>query len=180
MPVSGHQNQKIIMKRVVLSLTLLAFYQMDYGQCNQKVLIKCTSVRHLKDGAVVKEGKMEAAVSIGDGTILLTATDNGQTQTKELEIKEIVCEWKAYMKNGRAQYKVSEKGSDGNPHNSIVDVVSDNGYTSITFASDPDSGSKLQFDVAEYSIATDAIINNSPVQPVKKSKKKRASKAPVN
>ena len=162
------------MKGIILLAVLFAFYQISYAQCDKKIAFKCEKARSFKNGTVGQELPIYATISIENGKIFLTATLNGESETAEGEITEVVtCEWTEFLKNGRTQYKAVIKKGNQNPENGIMDIQSDNGYTKITFGSDPDTGSKLQFDVSEYVIAADAGANISTGTAEKKNKKSK-------
>jgi hypothetical protein len=168
------------MRKLILLVGLFAFHQITYGQCEKKVILKSNNMRGLKYGSVTKEMAVEASISIDKEKIVLTASKDGMTETVDCEIKEVViCDWKEYLKDGKAQFKVLGKKGSENPTSSIVDIESANGYTKVTFGLDPDTtGSKLQFDISEYSITEDTLPNNPPSKTEQKQKKtKRKSKA---
>lgn len=166
------------MKKVILFVGLCVFFQIAYSQCDKKVIFKCSKARDFKNGSVGQEVSLDASISLDNNKIILTASMNGETETLESDITEVsVCDWPDFLKNGKARYKAMTKKGNGNVENSIIEIESDNGYTKITFSSDPDTGSKLQFDVAEYTITKDASPDNSSDKPMKRSKKtKRKSK----
>lgn len=166
------------MKTILLLAVLFASCQIAYAQCDKKIAFKCEKARSFKNGTVGQELPIYATISIENGKLNLTATVNGETETVEGEIKElVVCEWTEFLKNGRTQYKALASKGNENPERSIIDIESENGYTKITFSSDPDKGSKLQFDVSEYVITEDAAKTVSPTGGEKKSSKsKRRSK----
>jgi hypothetical protein len=170
------------MKRLILLVGLFAFYQIIYGQCEKKVIFKCNKARDLKNGSIGQELPMDATISIDDWKIIITATINGETETIEGEIRDVsICKWADYLKNGKTQYKARTAKKNQNSENSIIDIESENGYTKITFGPDPETGSKLQFDVSEYTITDDVSPNNSSDKPVEKKKKqKRKSKTKIN
>ena len=147
-----------------------------YAQCDKSITLKCSKGRDFKaDGSAGQELPIDATITIDQYKIILKATFNGEAETVESDIKEIAfCNWTEYMKAGKTQYKVlSKKGSEST--NSIVTVESENGYTKVTFGSDPDTGHRLQFDVAEYTI-TDAATNNPLNKPLEKNKKTKRKK----
>ena len=166
------------MKTIILLVVLFTSSQMAYTQCDKKIAFKCEKARSFKNGIVGQELPIYATVSIENDKLILTATMNGETETVEGEIKELViCEWTEFLKNGRTQYKALASKGNENPENSIIDIESENGYTKITFSSDPDKGSKLQFDVSEYVITGDTSATVAPGTVEKKAKKsKRRSK----
>lgn len=142
------------MKPFILLISLFILCQVTYAQCDQSITFKCTKARGLKNGAIEKEMPMEATISLDSGRITLTASMNGETQTINGEIREItICEWKDFLKDGKTKYKAFMKKGDSDSENSFITIESENGYTKITFSSDPDTGSALQFDVAEYAVA---------------------------
>ncbi|GAA4744424.1 hypothetical protein [Flavisolibacter ginsenosidimutans] len=160
------------MRKTILLLGVFAFFQISHAQCDKKVAFKCSKIKQLKDGNVVRESPTDATVVFDNDKFLLTMTMQGETETVEGEINEIsICQWKEYLKNGRTQYKALAKKENKNAEKSIIEIESDNGFTKITFGSDPDGGSKLQLDVAEYMIAEGASTNQAPDKPVEKSKK---------
>lgn len=167
------------MKRIILIVLLFSLYQITYGQCEKNITFKCLKARSIKAGLIAQELPMDATISIENGRFLLSAAVNGVTETVEGEINEVViCDWQDFMKNGRTQYKALTKKSNEGPQNSIIDIESENGYTRITCSSDPDTGSKLQFDVAEYLILEDpAPINPGNTPKTKTTKKKKVKKS---
>jgi hypothetical protein len=162
------------MKKLLLLIILFTLSHIGYGQCDKKVTFKCSKVREFKNGTFGQEHPLEATISINNGKIFITALMNGETETVEGEIKEVsICEWTEYLKNGKTQYKVyMQKGNVG--ENSLITIESEDGKIKITGSPDPEAGSKLQFDVAEYSIDEENVppAKCGPTEKVKKTKSK--------
>jgi hypothetical protein len=144
------------MKRIILLAGLFALCQITYAQCDKLVTFKCNKARDFKNDSVNQELPVHATLSFRHGLFNMTATFNGETETVKGEIKEILtCDWEHYLKNGKTKYKVLAAKGDEDPTNAIIEIESKNGNTKITISSDPGTDSKLQFDVAEYSIEGD-------------------------
>ena len=161
------------MKKILLLTVLFLSFHFTYAQCNKKVRFKCNKARDFKNGNIETELPIEATIAIDSNKISITASMNGQTETLEGEITEIsACEWTAFLVNGKTQYKASIKKPNENTEVSLVDIVSENGDTKITFSSISDSSNKLQFDVSEY------LVTEPPAPPAKEEpgKKKRKRK----
>lgn len=162
------------MEKLLLLMALFTLSHLCFGQCDKKVTFKCNKVREFKNGTLGQEHPLEATIFVNNGKIIITASINGETETVEGEIKEIsICEWSEYLKDGKTQYKVyMQKGNGG--ENSIMTIESEDGKIKITGSPDPETGAKVQFDVAEYTIAEEkaAIEKNTPIEKVKKTKTK--------
>jgi hypothetical protein len=141
------------MKPILLLLSILVTTSV-FCQCDKTVIIKSEKGRDLLNGTPRTELPVNATITITKNKISLTATVNGDTETLDGEITGMAnCDWLQVFKTGREKIKaVIKKGREG-AQNSIVEIVTENGHTRITFSSDPDKGSALQFDVLEYTIA---------------------------
>lgn len=167
------------MKKLFLLLGFVTLSAISYGQCDQKITFKCNKGRFYKNGSYEQDLPIEATLSIDKGKITFIASLNGDAQTVEGEITEVsICEWTEYLKNGKTQYKAYMRRINEEAENSIIEIESENGNIKITCGSNPDKGSKLQLDVAEYTIAEDGSVNAPKTEPVKDLKKtKNKSKA---
>jgi hypothetical protein len=161
------------MKKLVLVLILFVLYQTGNGQCDKKVTFKCIKGRELKDGAAGQELPIEATLSFDNTKVTFAASFNGEIALVEGEITEVIsCEWTDYLKNGKTQFKAYMTKPGRSAEKATIDIESENGTTRITLGSDPDTGAKMQLDVAEY------ILEEEPLAPAKnepaeKQKKKR-------
>ncbi|HSC52652.1 MAG TPA: hypothetical protein VLC98_03475 [Phnomibacter sp.] len=168
------------MKTIILLVGVFVLHQISYAQCDKPITFKCNKARNLKSGNVGQELPIDATIEFKQDKMFLTATMNGQTETVEGKINEIsICDWKDYLINGRSQFKALTKKGNANAEYSTIEIKSDNGYTTVSFCADPDTGSILQFDVSEYIYPQEATPGNSPDEqpakttgkPTKKSKK---------
>lgn len=161
-----------MIKKLFLLFSLLPIHQISFGQCERTVTFKCYKGRELKNGSAEQDTPIEATLSISKGKFTLVLSMNGETATAEGEIKEVsICEWTDYLQNGRAQYKADVRKDNGSAENGILEIESSNGNTKITCGSDPDTGSKLQLDVMEYTISEDEPVAPVKNEPIKKGKK---------
>ena len=172
-----HQNitttNKLLMKKLVLVLILFVLYQTSNSQCDKKVTFKCIKGRELKYGAAGQELPIEATLSFENTKVTFTASFNGEIASVEGEITEIVsCQWTDYLKNGKTQYKAYMTKPGQSSEKATIDIESENGATKITLGSDPDTGVRMQLDVAEYVLAEEPLAP-AKEQPAEKQKKKR-------
>ncbi len=63
--------------------------------------------------------------------------------------KVTVCEWKEYLKNGQAIYKVSTDKGNGIFENSIIRLTAKDGKVTILFTSEADEKNGLELDTYE-------------------------------
>ena len=163
------------MKKIILLVGLFMLYQITYGQCDKKITFKFNKLRVIKDGLAGQESPVEGTLSIDSGALILAVKVNEVFGVITGAIKEIViCDWSEFLKNGKAAYKALTKKEGQDTQNSFIVIESENGYTRITFGSDPDEGSRLQFDVAEYELMGDGNTTNKPAkQEIKKKEKKK-------
>jgi hypothetical protein len=141
------------MKPVFLLLCML-LSTLAFTQCDKTITFKSEKARDMLNGEAKSERALNATIIITKDKISLTATVNGVTEILEGEISDITsCDWLQVLQDGKSTIKAAiKKGREGKV-NSIIEVINDNGQTRITFRSDPDKGTALQFDVAEYAIA---------------------------
>lgn len=168
------------MKKLFLLIGLFAFFLFSYGQCDKKVTFKCKKGRFNKNGSFEQDLPLEATLSIDNGKITFIATLNGDAENVTGEISEVsICEWTEYLQNGKTQYKAYMRRVNGDAENSIIEIEGENGSIKITCASNPDTGSKLQLDVAEYTISEDESVNTHKVETIKNERKtKKKSRSP--
>jgi hypothetical protein len=139
------------MKQISLLLTALALWQGLSAQCVGNATFTCHRATELRNGVTTKEAPVEATIRFDGGTISITATMNGETEIIEGTIKETtLCDWSDDLQNGKARFRALTKKRGQNSFDSVIEIESINGATKISFGSDPDNGSRLQFIVAEY------------------------------
>lgn len=63
-----------------------------------------------------------------------------------------VCEWKEYLKNGKAVYKVSAGKGNGVQEDSVIKITGKDGKTTIYLGSDPDEKGGLELEISESKI----------------------------
>ncbi|RXK62767.1 hypothetical protein ESA94_07155 [Lacibacter luteus] len=158
----------------VLSIVFFLAAQIVSAQCDPKVLkLQSNKARGLKTNMQAEELAMETVIAIDSVKIVLTGSFNGETETLEGNIVEVVsCEWGEYLKNGKTEYRIVV-GKDGASMKSIMILESENGNTTLTFFEEDKTDTKLQFVISEYSITEITKPVNTPVQPEKKSKKQK-------
>ena len=167
---------KAIVKKLILLFSLFALCHISNAQCDKKVTFKIDKVREIKDNNFNHEMSMEVTFVIDKSKIIMTLIADGETHIMEGEITEVTtCEWADYLQNGRTRYKVDLKDEKrGEIIKSIIDIESVNGKTTITGGPEAKENQKLEFIVAEYSIAAEeaAAPANLPVEKEKKGKKR--------
>lgn len=166
---------KSIVKKLILLFSLFALCHISNAQCDKKVTFKIEKVREIKDNNFNHEMSMEVTFVIDKSKIIMTMIADGETHTMEGEITEVTtCEWADYLQNGRTRYKVDLKDEKrGEIIKSIIDIESVNGKTTITGGPESKANQKLEFNVAEYSMAAEesAAPANLPIEKEKKGKK---------
>lgn len=163
------------MKKLLLLTILFICFHFTYAQCNKSITFKCDKARDFKNGMIDTEMPMESIITIDSGKISLTATMNGQTETVEGEIAEVLlCDWKEFLVNGKTQYKAFIKKGNENPEASLVTIASENGVTKISLSLVSEEGKRLEVDVAEYKI-TEPENLPAKEEAKKKGRKKRKS-----
>ena len=164
------------MKKLVLVLMLFVLYQTGKSQCDKKVTFKFTKGRELKNGAAGQEQPIEATLSFNNTKVTFTASFNGEMASAEGEITEVVsCDWTDYLRNGKTQYKAYMTKPGRSAEKATIDIESENGTTTITLGSDPDTGAKMQLDVAEYILEPEPLAPVKNVPPEKQQKKRPKS-----
>lgn len=132
---------------------MITFSQSAIAQCDKNVLFKSSLVREVKDGNPGEEMPIEATLTFKDNRLLMTLQFAGISQTINGSINKVLeCKWTEYLKNGKAQYKVLTNKEGESAEDTLITIESKNGQTTITIAGDPDNGTKLQFDIVEYTI----------------------------
>lgn len=165
------QHSKPVMKKLFLLAVLFISAHLTYAQCDKKVTFKCDKGRDFKNGVVDTEMPLESIITIDSVKITLTATLNGQTETLEGEIAEVLlCDWTEFLVNGKTQYKAFIKKVNENQEASLVTITSVNGSTKISLSLISDEGKKVEVDVAEYKITEPEPL------PVKEESKKKGRK----
>jgi hypothetical protein len=161
------------MKHLFLFLFVCFSINESDAQCGKATTFKSEKGRDFKNDVIGKEVSLDATIKIDSQRIVLVISMNGETETLDCEIKEFIfCDWREYLQNGKTEYKVLAK-IDEETLPSIITIESNNGYTTITFGSDPDDGSKLQLDVSSYTIAETVSEANPPVKGALKKKRSR-------
>jgi hypothetical protein len=160
------------MKKIFLLVPVVFFGLISAAQCDKSVTFKCFKGRSFNNGNAEQEMQIEVVTSIEKGKINVTLTMDRSTATVPGEITEVVsCEWTEYLHNGKTQYKANVSKDGRATEAAIIEIESYNGQTKITFSSDPDTGSKLQLDVADYTIAADEATAPKTTEPAKRKKK---------
>ena len=166
---------KAIVKKLVLLFSLFVLCHISNAQCDKKVTFKIDKVREIKDNNSGQEMPVASTFAIDKSKIIITLSADGETHTMEGEITEVTtCDWADYLQNGRTRYKVDLKDEKrGEIVKSIIEIESINGKTIITGSSESKENQKLEFIVAEYSIAAEenAAPANLPIEKEKKGKK---------
>jgi hypothetical protein len=159
-------------KRSFLLAAILAINGLVHAQCSKTVVFKCYKGRELKDGIYGPELPVEATISLTKSTVVYKITMNGEIETMVGEINEIpICEWTDYLQNGRTRYKAGIKRDNQSAENAIIEVESQNGTTKIICSSDPETGTKLQLDVVEYTLTDDDVATPAKEEAIKNGKK---------
>ncbi len=162
------------MLKNILLATALILGKISFAQCDKPILLKFSKGIEIKDGIPGQEIPFECSLEIANGKVVLTATMEGKTESVEGSITETMrCDWKEFLKNGIMQYKASMRKGDEHEENATIEIKSENNYTLVTLASDPDKGSKLQLEVKEYTILE---VAGNEQQPVVENKKKKPAK----
>jgi hypothetical protein len=162
------------MKKIFLLLPVVFFSLLSAAQCDKTVTFKCYKGREIKHGSAGQEMPVEVITSIDKGKINITLTMDRGTATMQGEITEVVtCEWSEYLQNGKTQYKATVSKDGGAMEAALIEIESYNGQTKITFGSDPDTGSKLQLDVVDYTIVEDKRVAPKTNEPVKRKKRSK-------
>ena len=140
--------------KYLFSITLaLFFFVSAFGQCDTKFTSKSSVARFVNGDAKQNEMPIEATIAIDRGQIILNLSIGGKSATIINTIKEIEkCEWKEFLKNGQAIYKVTTDKGDGYPEDSIVKITGRDGKATIYFGSDPDDKGGLELDMAEIKV----------------------------
>lgn len=157
----------------VLSALLFLAIQTASAQCDPKILkLQSNKARGLKTNMQAEELAMETVITIDSAKLVLTGTFNGETETLEGDIVEIVsCGWSEYLKNGKTEYRIVVD-KDGQSMKSIMILESENGNTTITFFEEDKDDSKLQFVIHEYTVTEiTKPATNKPEQKTKKQKR---------
>lgn len=141
------------MKHLFSIVILLFFFASAFGQCDTQ-FTSITSVGQFVNGdAKQTDMSIEATMAIDKEKIVLNISIGGKDATIVNTIKEIKnCEWKEFLKNGQAIYKVTTDKGDGNLEESIVKITGKDGKTTIYFGSDPDDKGGLELDMKEIKI----------------------------
>ena len=158
----------------VLSALLFLAIQTTSAQCDPKIVkLQSNKARGLKTNMQAEELAMETVITIDSAKMILTGTFNGETETLEGDIVEVVsCAWSEYLKNGKSEYRIIvSKG--GESMKSIMILESENGNTTLTFYEEDKADTKLQFDINEYTVTEIIKPVNSPAQPETKTKKQK-------
>ncbi|MGV3764637.1 MAG: hypothetical protein ACO1NW_00840 [Chitinophagaceae bacterium] len=162
------------MLKNILLATALILGKISFAQCDKPILLKFSKGIEIKNGNPGQEMPFECSLEIADGKVVLTATMEGKTESVEGNITEIVrCDWKAFLKNGITQYKASMKKGEERMENATIEIKSENNYTLVTLASDPDTGSKLQLVVKEYTILEVPDTGTEQREPIAENKEKK-------
>lgn len=158
---------------VLLALLFLAI-QTASAQCDPKIVkLQSNKARGLKTNMQAEELAMETVITIDSAKMVLTGSFNGETETLEGDIVEVVyCTWSEYLKDGKSEYRVIvNKG--GESMKSIMVLESENGNTTLTFFEEDKADNKLQFDINEYTVTEiTKPVYNKPEQKTKKQKRK--------
>ncbi|MGV3764636.1 MAG: hypothetical protein ACO1NW_00835 [Chitinophagaceae bacterium] len=168
-----------MLKNILLATTLI-LGKFSFAQCDKTITLKCNKIVEIRDGIPGVEIPFEMALVIGGGKVMITATQNGKSETVQGPITQVVyCNWKELLKNGSAQYKATMKKEGDVPEDGLIAIKSENNYTEVTLSSDPEKESKLRLIVSEYTIE-DAPVStgkeeNKPA-PAKQEKKSGQSK----
>jgi hypothetical protein len=160
----------------VLIFVFLLAVQTVSAQCDPKILkLQSNKAKGLKTNEYPKELAMETVVAIDSVKIVLTGSFNGETETLEGDILEIIsCKWSEYLKEGKTEYRIIvNKG--GESMRSIMILESENGNTTLTFFEEDKSDTKLQLIITEYSVTEITKPVNNTEQPKQKKKQKRKS-----
>ncbi|OLY94448.1 hypothetical protein SAMN05444008_10150 [Cnuella takakiae] len=145
-----------------------------YCQCENAVAFKCNGGRELKNGVVGEELPFTATLSIAKRKVVFTATINGEANTVSRDIKDIpICSWTDFLQNGKAQYKADLRKEHGDMESALITIESLNGKTKITCSSDPDTGTALQLEVVECTLAANGPTPAEQATPVKEGKPSR-------
>lgn len=166
------QPKPTAMKKFFLLAPVVFFCLFSAAQCDKTITFKCYKGRSIKNGSAEQEMPVAVSGAIDKGNINITLTMDRATATVQGEITEVVtCAWTEYLHNGKTQYKANLSKDGRAMEAAIIDIESHNGQTIITFGSDPDTGSKLQLDVADYTIAADKAAAPKAGEPAKRKKK---------
>ena len=159
------------MKKLLLLTVFFTSFYFSYSQCNKTISFKCDKARDFKNGMIDTEISMESIITIDSGKMTCTATMNGQTESLEGEIVEVLlCDWKEFLVNGKTQYKAFIKKGNENPEASLVTISSENAVTKISLSMVSEEGKRLELDVAEYKMTEPETL------PAKEEKKKGRKK----
>ncbi|MFY7839754.1 MAG: hypothetical protein ACOVP7_05735 [Lacibacter sp.] len=161
----------------LLTVLLAVFFlsvQTASAQCDPVILkLQSNKARELKTNVQAKEVAMETSIAIDSAKMVLTGSFNGETETLEGEILEIIsCKWSEFLKDGKSEYRVAVR-KGGEELRSIMILESENGITTVTFYEEDKSDNKLQFDITEYTVTEITKLVNNSVQPEKKAKKQK-------
>ncbi|WP_133475420.1 hypothetical protein [Sediminibacterium goheungense] len=140
--------KKLCMLGVFIGASLTGF-----TQCEKASVSKTSTGRFIQENAKQPDFPFEGTVTIGNGKIILNGNIAGQPLSISNTISNVaLCNWKEYLQNGQAVYKVSTDKGNGNLENSIITITGKDGKVKILFTSESDEKSGLELDIVETQI----------------------------
>ncbi len=138
------------MKKLSLLGVLLVMASFTIAQCNLSSVSKISTGRFIQNNAKQPDFPFEGTLTIDKEKILLKGSIAGQSLNISNNIQKVtVCEWKEYLKNGQAIYKVSTDKGNGIFENSIIRLTAKDGKVTILFTSEADEKNGLELDTYE-------------------------------
>jgi len=141
------------MKKTFLLLCLVVFYYTMQAQCDKNITFKSELARQLGGENDGKEIPIEATLKFENNKVEFNLLIQGTAVVISGNIGKVtLCDWTAYLKNGKTEMKVNASKDGEAPEDTIIVIESKNGKTTLTIGGDPNDGNKLQFDISEYTV----------------------------
>lgn len=140
------------MKNLILTALFGVLFLAAAGQCDKKATAKAST------GYFVQEGNrqpipMEASLTFSKEKVLITIQAGGQSMNVTNTIVEVVsCEWKDFLKDGKAVYRASANKGSGDPEPTTIRINAKDGKTTIYFGDDPDTNEGLELELKEINV----------------------------
>ena len=142
----------------------------SFAQCDTPVKFKSIKARGLASVSAETEVNLETVITLADGKFVMVGTFQGETEEIGGEILEVLsCEWKKFLVDGKAVYRVLAAKEGQEPMKSILEIVSDNNYPTITIFGEESADSKLKIIVSEYEALPASGAQDNKAQKKKKS-----------
>ncbi|MET0392535.1 MAG: hypothetical protein ABW019_05315 [Chitinophagaceae bacterium] len=141
------------MKNLMFTVLFAVLSLAATAQCDKKATAKATTGYFVQDGNKQQGMPFDASLTFSKDKIVITINMSGQSMTVTNTITETVsCEWKSFLKDGKAVYKASANKGTGDVEPTTIRINGKDGKTTIYFGNDPDTDGGLELELTEIKV----------------------------